>query len=55
MLVIGNFAAFIYTNDTRSSTSGNFYVKSSRLELRRRSFSGQFGVKRGGIRYYMSC
>ena len=31
-------------NNTRSSSSGKFYVQSSRLEIQRRSFS-RFGVK----------
>ena len=34
----------VHSYNTRSSTSGKFYVKSSRLEIQKRSFS-RFGVK----------
>ena len=34
----------IHSYNTRSSTSGKFYVQSSRLEIQKRSFS-RFGVK----------
>ena len=34
----------IHTYNTRSSTSGNFYVESTRLEIHKHSFS-RFGVK----------
>ena len=34
----------VHKYNTRSSTSGNFYVQSTRLEIHKRSFS-RFGVK----------
>ena len=43
----------MHTYNTRSSTCGNFYVQSTRLEIHKRSFS-RFGVN-CGIRYRVAC
>ena len=43
----------MHTYNTRSSTCGNLYVQSTRLEIHKRSFS-RFGVN-CGIRYRVAC